>query len=196
MLQKLHSRKFTPSPQINSLSNITYYINDFRCLIILKSIILRKISELYSLANDKASGIRFFQSQQHFYKGRLSRTIATNNPHFFITRKVIIEILCDDKIRRKSFRHIFSLKNFSSDIITFHLQSSCSLLYLLFGNIFQFNKSIFTIPCLMTTRTRHTPHPFQFSSIEIVCFLDIGIHHLYALLLLFQIILIISIVGI
>lgn len=42
MLQKLHSRKFTPSPQINSLSNITYYINDFRCLIILKSIILRK----------------------------------------------------------------------------------------------------------------------------------------------------------
>ena len=86
------------------------------------------------------------------------------------------------------------LKYFTADIRCFYIQLYIIIVEALLGYLLQLIKSVFPIARLMTSGLRHTSHPFEFRTIQII-----GAFYLYGfgfdtLFTLFQIITIIALV--
>ena len=68
----------------------------------------------------------------------------------------------------KSFRHILALEDLRADIHVARFQTDLSFLNALLGNLLQLIESLLTVAGLMTSGLRHSAHPLQFPSVQVV----------------------------
>ena len=86
------------------------------------------------------------------------------------------------------------LEYLTADIGRFHIQLHIVVIETLLGYFLQFVESLFTIAGFMSAGLRHTAHPFQFCTIQVVGADDLDIRCINAFLPFLQIITIVSFV--
>ena len=87
---------------------------------------------------------------------------------------------------------MISLKNLTTNIRGLDIQPDIIIVKTLLGHLLQFIKSLFPVTGLMPTSLRHTSHPFQFRTIQIVGTFHFGSPGLYTLLTFLQIVTVIA----
>ena len=97
ILQQLRGRHLTSTAQVHIVGDGSYHIDDLILLVKLQTF-LREVAELHRLAYHDASFVNGLQSQQHFDKCRLSRTIVANDTHLLKAREVVVEVLEDNDL--------------------------------------------------------------------------------------------------
>ena len=161
--------------------------------------LLREIAKAHSLTNVKLTAIRLHLAQEHLDESRFSRTIITYDTHLLKSGKVVVEVIENHLLLSsviKSLAHILAFEDFRTNIYGRSLQSYLTIFDALLGYLLQLIESILTIFRLMTSSLRLTTHPVQLSAIEILGMLDFCTQIIHALLALFQIVSIVSTIGV
>ena len=96
----------------------------------------------------------------------------------------------------KSFRNILALEDLRADIHVARFQTYLSFLNALLGYLLQLIESLLTVACLMTSCLRHSAHPFQLPSVQVVGSHDLSPRIVDTLLSFLQIIRIVAAVSI
>ena len=194
MLEELRGSQLSATTQLDDFGNVLNHIDDLHLLIELQAF-LRIITETDGLANVEGTGIGLVFSHENLDEGGFSGSIVADNTHLFVTGKDVGEIVQNLQVA-ETLVQMVGFENLRTDIRCLDIQLDIAIVEALLGYFFQFIKGFFAIAGLMSTGLRHTAHPLQFRTIEVVGTDDFCIGGINPFLTLFQVIAIIAFIRI
>ena len=166
VLQKLRSGKPLAVAQFDDFGNVADYIDHLHLFVKLKSV-LRIVTEANCLTNIQCATVWFHQSHQYLDKGRFSGTVVTDNTHLLVTGKDIREIIQYFQITKR-LTQVVGLEYLVADVRSLHIEFDVGIVKTLLCHLLQFIESIFAITRLVSACLRHTAHPLQLGTIQVV----------------------------
>ena len=195
MAEKLHGGEPPASAQVDGFRYAPHHINDFH-LVVDGHSFLREISELHGFSDDKASLADGHFAEEHFDESGFSRTVVSDDAHLFVAGEIVIEVAQNDGSVLKDFGHILCLKDFAADVSAFDVKACHPFFGAAPCLLLQFTEGFLARPALVSASLWLPSHPFDFLAVKVSCAVDVSIGCGNAFFAFFEIIGVVSTVGI
>ncbi|OPZ10413.1 MAG: hypothetical protein BWZ06_01908 [Bacteroidetes bacterium ADurb.BinA261] len=166
MLQKLRCGQSVAITQIDHFGNILHHIDHLHLFVKLQTF-LTVVSKINSFADVETSTIGLFQPKNHLHKSTFTGAVVTHDSHLFVSRKNVIEIVCDGNIT-KVLRNMFCFENFVAYIRTFCCKADRFIFSTILSLFLQFVESIDAVFGFGAARLRLASDPVELLTHQIV----------------------------
>ena len=118
-----------------------------------------------------------------------------DNAHLLVASKDVGEIIQNLQVAKRLTKMV-CLKYFIADVRGLHIECDLSVIYPLLSHLLQFIEGLLAVTSLMTACLRHTAHPLQLRTVEVIGPLDLHVLGIDPFLPFLEVVAVVALVAI